>query len=156
VIRFGQFTFDSVAGELRDRNGAIVPLEPQPGRVLAALVTRPGALVTREELRASVWPEGTHVEFDQGLNYCIRQVRAALGDNARQPIYIETVARKGYRFLPKVEGLPNRGRRRAAIAAAIAAAVPVTLWIAERFDDHGRAHHDAAVGILKTIHDIFF
>jgi DNA-binding winged helix-turn-helix (wHTH) protein len=156
VIRFGQFSFDPVTGELRDRNGSIVALEPQPSRVLAALAARPGSLVTREELRASVWPEGTHVEFDQGLNYCIRQVRAALGDNARQPIFIETVARKGYRFLPKVEGLPNRRRRRAAIAAAVAAAVPLALWIAERFDDHDRSHHDAAVGILKTIHDIFF
>lgn len=156
MIRFGQFSFDPQTGELRDRNGRIVPLEPQPARVLTVLVARPGSLVTREELRASVWPEGTHVEFDQGLNYCIRQVRAALGDNARQPVFIETVARRGYRFLPKVEGPPNRRRRRAAVAAAVAAAVPLALWIAERFDDHDRAHHDAVVGILKTIHDIFF
>jgi DNA-binding winged helix-turn-helix (wHTH) protein len=145
-----------VAGELRDQDGAVVPLEPQPARVLAALVTRPGSLVTRQELRASVWPEDTHVAFDQGLNYCIRQVRAALGDNARQPVFIETVARRGYRFLPKVEGLPNRRRRRAAVAAAVAAVVPLGLWIAERFDGDGRSHHDAAMGILKTIHDIFF
>jgi DNA-binding winged helix-turn-helix (wHTH) protein len=156
VIRFRQFSFDPVAGELRIQNGGIVPLEPQPARVLAALATRPGSLVTREELRASIWSEGTHVEFDQGLNYCIRQVRAALGDNARQPIFIETVARKGYRFLPPVQGMPNRRRRRAAVAAAVAAAVPLVLWIAERLDGDGRSHHDAAVGILKTIHDIFF
>ncbi len=157
VLRFGPFSFDPVAGELLDQSGAIVPLEPQPARVLAALVTRPGSLVTREELRVSVWPEGTHVEFDQGLNYCIRQVRAALGDNARQPVFIETVARKGYRFLPQVSGLPSRRRRRAALAAAFAAAVPLAFWIAESLETHpNRAHHDAVVGILKTIHDLIF
>ena len=144
-------------GSCVDQSGAIVPLEPQPARVLAALVTRPGSLVTREELRVSVWPEGTHVEFDQGLNYCIRQVRAALGDNARQPVFIETVARKGYRFLPQVSGLPSRRRRRAALAAAFAAAVPLAFWIAESLETHpDRAHHDAVVGILKTIHDLIF
>jgi hypothetical protein len=125
--------------------------------VLAVLASRPGALVGRAELRASVWPEGTHVEFDQGLNYCIRQVRAALGDSARHPVFIETVARKGYRFLPRVAGLPNRRRRGTAVAAAVAAALPLIFWIAERLEGpSGRAHHDAAVGILKTIHDLVF
>lgn len=158
MLRFGQFSFDPLAGELRDQEGAVVPLEPQPARVLAALASRPGVVVSREELRASVWPEGTHVAFDQGLNYCIRQVRSALGDNARQPVFIETVARRGYRFLPRVEGLPTVRPRRAAIMAAVAAGLPLALWIAERLDGHsdGRAHHDAAVGILKAIHDLIF
>jgi len=157
MFRFGSFTFEPASGELRGDDGAIIPLEPQPVRVLAALLTRPGSLVTREELRASVWPEGTHVEFDQGLNYCIRQVRAALGDNARQPVFIETVARRGYRFLPQVSGLPSRRRRRAALAAAVAAAAPLAFWIAERLEGpSGRAHHDAVVGVLKTIHDLIF
>jgi DNA-binding winged helix-turn-helix (wHTH) protein len=157
MLRFGSFTFEPATGELRGHDGVIVPLEPQPARVLAALTSRPGALVTREELRALLWPEGTHVEFDQGLNYCIRQVRAALGDNARQPVFIETVARRGYRFLPQVSGLPSRRRRRAALAVAVAAAVPLAFWIAERLEGpSGRAHHDAVVGILKTIHDIIF
>jgi DNA-binding winged helix-turn-helix (wHTH) protein len=157
VLRFEQFSFDPDSAELRGPDGTRVSLEPQPARVLAVLASQPGALVTREALRASVWPDGTHVEFDQGLNYCIRQVRAALGDNARQPIFIETVARKGYRFLPQVTGLPNRRRRRTAIAAAVAAALPLIFWIAERLEGHsGRAHHDAAVGILRTIHDMIF
>jgi DNA-binding winged helix-turn-helix (wHTH) protein len=157
VLRFEQFSFDTGSGELRGPDGARVPLEPQPARVLAVLASRPGALVMREELRATVWPEGTHVEFDQGLNYCIRQVRAALGDSARHPIFIETVAKKGYRFLPQVTGFPSRRRRRTAIAAAVAAALPLIFWIAERLEGHsGRAHHDAAVGILKTIHDMIF
>jgi DNA-binding winged helix-turn-helix (wHTH) protein len=157
VLRFERFSFDPDSGELRGPDAAIVPLEPQPAKVLALLATRPGALVTRDELRASIWPEGTHVEFDQGLNYCIRQVRLALGDTARKPIFIETVARRGYRFLPLVRGLPGRRRRRTAIAAAAAAAIPLIFWIAERLEGHsGRAHHDAAVGILKTIHDLIF
>jgi DNA-binding winged helix-turn-helix (wHTH) protein len=157
MLQFGSFSFDPVSGELRNAEGATVPLEPQPARVLAALAGQPGELITRDELRASVWPEGTHVEFDQGLNYCIRQVRAALGDNARQPVFIETVARRGYRFLPQVSGLPSRRRRRAALAAAVAAAVPLAFWIAERLEGpSGRAHHDAVVGVLKTIHDIIF
>jgi DNA-binding winged helix-turn-helix (wHTH) protein len=154
-LRFAQFELDLDARELF-RDGRPVRLQPQPLRVLEILLVHAGTLVTREELRQQVWDEATFVEFDQGLNYCIRQVRAALGDNARQPVFIETVARRGYRFLPKVEGPPNRRRRRAAVAAAVAAAVPLALWIAERFDDHDRAHHDAVVGILKTIHDIFF
>jgi DNA-binding winged helix-turn-helix (wHTH) protein len=157
MVRFDRFALNPHTLELRGPDDTPVPLEPQPARVLGALASRPGALVTREELRALVWPEGTHVEFDQGLNYCIRQVRAALGDNARQPIFIETVARKGYRFLPHVAGLPNRRRRRAAIAAAVAAALPLIFWIGERLEGQsGMAHHDAAVGILKAIHDIFF
>jgi hypothetical protein len=113
--------------------------------------------VTRDELRSSVWPEGTHVEFDQGLNYCIRQVRVALKDDARRPAFIQTVARRGYRFLPRVIGLPSRRRRRTAMAAALAAALPLILWIAERLEGpSGKPHHDAAVGILKTIHDLIF
>jgi DNA-binding winged helix-turn-helix (wHTH) protein len=157
VLRFERFSFDPDSGELRGPDAAIVPLEPQPAKVLALLASRPGALVTRDELRASIWPEGTHVEFDQGLNYCIRQVRLALGDTARKPIFVETVARRGYRFLPVVSGLPGRRRWRTAIAAAAAAAIPLILWIAERLEGRsGRAHHDAAVGILKTIHDLIF
>jgi DNA-binding winged helix-turn-helix (wHTH) protein len=118
--------------------------------------------VTREELCRALWPEGTHVEFDQGLNYCIRQVRAALGDNARQPVFIETVARRGYRFLPTVErvnenaSLPSR--RLPKIAVAAAAGLMVALWIGERLEGPGggRAHHDVVVGFLKTLHDFIF
>ena len=105
-----------------------------------------------------LWPEGTHVEFDEGLNYCIRQVRAALGDNARQPVFIQTVARRGYRFLPAVEVPLPRRKRRAAATAAVAASLVAILWVAERLEDHsdGKSHHDAAVAALQTIHDLIF
>jgi DNA-binding winged helix-turn-helix (wHTH) protein len=158
VLRFERFGFDPVVGELRRDDGAIVPLEPQPARVLAALTSRPGALVTRDELRASVWPDGTYVAFDQGLNYCIRRIRVALGDDANRPVFIETVARRGYRFLPAVDGLVTRRRPRGRIVAVLAAGLLAAFWIAERLEgaSGGRAHHDAAMGVLKAIHDLIF
>jgi DNA-binding winged helix-turn-helix (wHTH) protein len=158
MLCFGDFTLDPATGELRRLSGVVVPLEPQPARVLVVLTSRPGGLVTRDELRAAVWGEGTHVEFDQGLNYCIRQIRAALGDDARKPAFIETVARRGYRFLPAVETIVTVPRRRAFKIAAAAAAVAAAFWVAEQLEGPGggRAHHDAAVGILKALHDLIF
>jgi TolB-like protein/DNA-binding winged helix-turn-helix (wHTH) protein len=101
-LRFGTFRLDAAAGAL-SKAGRPVRLRPQPVRVLAYLASRPGQLVTREELQRELWGEGTHVDFDQGLNSCIRQVRAALGDDADTPRYIETVPRRGYRFLAEVK-----------------------------------------------------
>jgi DNA-binding winged helix-turn-helix (wHTH) protein len=157
MLRFADHTFDPATGELRRQDGTVVPLEPQPARALGVLASRPGSLVTRDELRAALWPEGTHVEFDQGLNYCIRQIRAALGDNARRPVFVETVSRRGYRFLPPVNGLSPRRKRRT-IIAAVAASLVAVLWVAERLEgpSDGRAHHDAAIAVLKTIHDLIF
>ena len=162
MLRFADYTLAPETGELRRENGTIVPLEPQPARVLAALASRSGSLVTRDELCAMLWPEGTHVEFDEGLNYCIRQIRAALGDSARQPVFIQTVARRGYRFLPAVlpavDLVPPRRRRRLAAAAAVAASLVAILWVAERLEEHsdGKTHHDAAVAALQTLHDLIF
>lgn len=79
-----------------------MPLPPQPFKVLALLVSRGGAIVTRSEIREQVWGAGTHVEFDQGLNFCIRQIREALGDDADAPRFVETLPRRGYRFLASV------------------------------------------------------
>jgi DNA-binding winged helix-turn-helix (wHTH) protein len=158
MLRFGDFTLEPSTGELRRRNGQVIPLEPQPSRVLAMLASRPGSLVTRDELHAGIWPEGTHVQFDQGLNYCIRQVRAALGDNARRPAFIGTVARRGYRFLMPVEVIvPVRGRRITKVAA-VAAGLVAVLWIAELLEGpgDGSAHHQAAIGILQSLHDLVF
>src|SRR5580704_3353174 len=99
--RFGQFEFDPEAGKLF-RDGQTVRIQPQPLRVLAALTERPGEIVSREELRNHIWGEATFVEFDQGLNYCIRQIRLALSDNAGDPLYIETLPKQGYRFIAGV------------------------------------------------------
>lgn len=99
--RFGLFEFDFRSGELR-RDDQIVKLSPQPARVLAALLERPGEVVLREELRARLWGEETFVDFERGLNFCILQVRAALGDSSDNPRFVQTVPRKGYRFIAPV------------------------------------------------------
>ncbi len=102
-LRFGDYELDSESGKLF-RNGLPVKIQPQPFRVLTILLERPGEIVTRDELRERVWGEATFVEFDQGLNYCIRQVRLALREGAAQPLYIETFPKQGYRFIALVSG----------------------------------------------------
>jgi DNA-binding winged helix-turn-helix (wHTH) protein len=98
AFRFGAFEMDVRSGELR-RHGSLVRLQPQPFRVLALLVGRPGEVVTREEIQRQIWPAGTFVDFKQSLNFSIRQVRAALGDSAANPRFIETLPRRGYRWV---------------------------------------------------------
>lgn len=103
LISFGVFEVDLRAGELR-RNGSKIRLQEQPFQVLALLLARPGELVTREELRAKLWPADTFVDFDHGLNAAVKRLRDALGDSAENPRFIETLARRGYRFLAPVAG----------------------------------------------------
>ena len=115
ALRFGPFELDVRSGELR-RNGTTVRLQPQPFKVLVLLACRPGEVVTREEIQAEVWPAGTFVDFEQSLNFCVRQIRASLGDNANAPRYVETLPRRGYRWVGgAVERLPwhrqHRSRR---------------------------------------------
>ena len=98
ALRFGPFELDVRSGELR-RNGTTVRLQPQPFKVLVLLACRPGEVVTREEIQAEVWPAGTFVDFEQSLNFCVRQIRASLGDNANAPRYLETLPRRGYRWV---------------------------------------------------------
>jgi len=110
ALRFGPFELDVRSGELR-RNGTTVRLQPQPFKVLMLLACRPGDVVTREEVQAEVWPAGTFVDFEQSLNFCIRQIRSALGDNANSPRYVETLPRRGYRWVggpvQRVRGEPS-------------------------------------------------
>jgi DNA-binding winged helix-turn-helix (wHTH) protein/tetratricopeptide (TPR) repeat protein len=99
--RFGPFELDPTAGRLA-RNGATVKLQDLPYRLLVMLVERPGEIVTREEVRQCLWPENTFVEFDNSLGVAIRKVRDSLGDDAEAPRYVETIPRRGYRFLAPV------------------------------------------------------
>src|SRR5579884_4235906 len=99
--RFGVFEVDLRAGELR-RGGMKVKIQEQPFQVLAELLERPGQVVTREELQKRLWPADTYVDFDHSLNTAIRRLRDALGDSAENPTFVETVARRGYRFLAPV------------------------------------------------------
>jgi Tol biopolymer transport system component/DNA-binding winged helix-turn-helix (wHTH) protein len=103
IVRFGTFELNVQTGELRQR-GQRVRLQEQPLQVLVALLERPGELVTREELRSKLWPEDTFVDFDHGLNAAIKRLRDALGESADTPVFIETLARRGYRFIAPVNG----------------------------------------------------
>lgn len=101
-VRFGVFTADLAAAELR-KNGVRIRLQEQPFQVLAYFLERPGEVVTREELRQKLWPADTFVDFDHSLNTAVNKLREALGDSAASPRYVETLARRGYRFLVPVE-----------------------------------------------------
>jgi cholera toxin transcriptional activator len=101
LYHFDGFEFDSATGELI-KDGCRVRLRPQPARVLEHLLVRQGELVSREELRRAIWPDGTYVHFDHGLNSCIKQIRAALAGCtpvSGSPGYIETLVKRGFRFL---------------------------------------------------------
>ncbi len=114
VARFGVFELDLAAGELR-KSGLKLKLQGQPIQVLTLLLEHAGEVVTREELRQKLWPSDTFVDFDHSLNTAINKVREALGDSASSPRYVETLARRGYRFIapvqnpPLVEAAPTNG-----------------------------------------------
>jgi len=102
IVRFGIFEVDLKAGELR-RSGLRVKLQEQPLQVLTALLEHPGEVVTRDELRNKLWPADTFVDFDHSLNAAIKRLRDVLGESAETPIFVETVARRGYRFIGNVD-----------------------------------------------------
>lgn len=101
LLRFGVFEMDLATGELR-KSGSLMHLSPQPFKVLALLASQPGRLVTREEIRQQIWGDSTFVDYEQGLRVAIKKIRAALGDNSQSPRYIETLSRRGYRFIASV------------------------------------------------------
>src|SRR5271170_3020094 len=101
-LRFGVFEVDLRAGELR-KHGRRVRLQEQPFQVLSMLLERSGEVVTREELQKTLWPSDTFVDFDHGINKVISKIREVLGDSAESPRFVETVARRGYRFLAEVK-----------------------------------------------------
>ncbi len=103
LIRFGVFEADLRAGELR-RSGVKVRIQDLPFRALAVLLSRPNGVVTREELRQALWPDGVFVDFDRGISSAIKRLRDALGDSADNPIFVETIERHGYRWIGPVQG----------------------------------------------------
>ena len=119
-IRFHEFELNEQTYELR-RNGVPIKLQQQPARILALLVNSDGALVSRAQIRNAIWGEETFVDFEQGLNFCIRQIRLVLNDNADHPQFLETLPRLGYRFIAPIEigkvvkAQPDRSRLRIAI-----------------------------------------
>src|ERR1700675_1319490 len=106
TMRFGAFEVDLRSGELR-KHGIRLKLQDQPFQVLALLLEHPGDLVTREEFRQKLWPADTFVDFDTGLNSAIKKLRDVLGDSAEEPRYVETLPRRGYRFIAPVVAQPQ-------------------------------------------------
>lgn len=148
ILGFGTYEVDLRAGELR-KQGKRIKLQDQPFQVLSVLLQRPGDLVNREELRAQIWPQDTFVDFDNSLNTAINKLRAALGDSADNPRFIETLPRRGYRFIAPVNGIeagvPAKDRRKGsdaqsrrqrliwALAVISFAALTVTLFSLNAF-----------------------
>src|SRR5215467_16305587 len=114
--RFDQYEADVNAAELR-RGETRLKLQMQPFQVLVALLERPREVVTREELRLRLWPQDTFVDFDHGLNTAMVKLRDVLGDSASNPKYIETIAKRGYRFLGEVSAVPDQAVIPAAAAS---------------------------------------
>lgn len=149
VVQFGTFEFDLSSGELRHQ-GRMVPLQSQPAQVLAKLVANPGEIVSRDDLRRAIWTEDTFVEFDTALNVAVNKIRQALRDSATAPRFVETVPRRGYRFLadvrpaarqpsgstrepaPPIGRTPAHGRWQPWVAASIAALLAIALWTGSR------------------------
>ena len=104
-FRFDAFELDPASGELR-KAGRLLKLQPQPCRVLALLIEHADQLVSREEIQRCLWQDSTFVDFEHGINFSINQIRAALGDSAAKPRYVETLPRRGYRFVGKLEQEP--------------------------------------------------
>jgi cholera toxin transcriptional activator len=122
--RFGVFEVDLATGELR-RKGVRIKLHSQPLQVLLMLLERPGEMLTREEICRELWPDGTFVDYEHGVNSAVNRLREALGDKASNPRFVETLARRGYRFLAPVERIePEEDAPTMAVAAQISEEPP--------------------------------
>jgi TolB-like protein/tetratricopeptide (TPR) repeat protein/DNA-binding winged helix-turn-helix (wHTH) protein len=166
-IRFGLFEFDPRSGELR-KQGIRIRLQGQPVEILSMLLARPGELVTREELEKKLWPADTFVDFDRSLNAAMKRLRAALGDSAETPRFIETLARRGYRFIAPVDA-PGGSAAEPSVAplyllsprlryfkpltlAAIAlAAIGVMLYLGKLFDRFGHDNSSKRMSSLLVL-----
>ena len=133
IVRFGVFDLDLRSGELR-KSGARLNLPDQPLQILTALLERPGVLVTRDELRQRLWAHDTFVDFEHGLNAAVKRLRDVLGDSADTPRFVETVPKRGYRFVASVQ----RNDATSADGAAVGVAPIVAPGPAP--DTHRRRH----------------
>jgi DNA-binding winged helix-turn-helix (wHTH) protein len=131
VFRFGAFEANVHTGELR-RDEMKIHLQGQPFLVLVLLLERAGDVVTREELRDRVWPKNTFVEFDYALNTAIKKIRAVLGDDANVPRYIETIPRRGYRFITSVSAARDSSFRHQMSVTELGADADRVGWRRER------------------------
>jgi DNA-binding winged helix-turn-helix (wHTH) protein len=102
IFRFGLFELDTESEQLL-KTGRIVRIQPQPYKLLCLLVAQAGKVVSRDDIRAALWPAETFVDYDQGVNFAMKQIREALGDDAEHAVYVQTVPKRGYRFIAPVE-----------------------------------------------------
>ncbi len=164
TYRFGAYEFDAAANLLR-KNGRAMPLEPQPARALALLLSRADEVVSKEDLRQAIWGGDTHVDFDRGLAYCLSQVRTALGDSGDNPRFVQTLPRRGYRFvapihrndgavpvaLPSTSSSPPNGRRvAAAVAAGLVIAAATYIWTLGQSSNASPSRQVVAVSIFDN------
>ena len=108
IFRFGLFELDTESEQLL-KTGRTVRIQPQPYKLLCLLVTQAGKVVPRDDIRAALWPAETFVDYDQGVNFAMKQIREALGDDADQPLYVQTVPKRGYRFIAPVDAGERSG-----------------------------------------------
>jgi DNA-binding winged helix-turn-helix (wHTH) protein/TolB-like protein len=160
--RFGLFEFGATSRELR-REGILVRLQSQPAQVLAYLIERAGQVVSRDDLRRTLWGRDTFVDFDRGLNFCISQIRSALKDDPLEPVYIRTIPKHGYQFIAPIEQVSGRalddqriatGRRRVSTRTVVLACAGVILSVlamaaSYRFLRWESAKHSPIVAVLR-------
>jgi cholera toxin transcriptional activator len=147
--RFGVFEADSTTGELR-RQGLRIRLHSQPLQLLFLLLERPGELLTREEISKQLWPDGTFVDYEHGVNSAVNRIREALGDKASHPRFIETLARRGYRFVAQVERIALREEASTAGARTEPLAATETL-AAKLREEPGAVPADAGTGLFDRV-----
>jgi DNA-binding winged helix-turn-helix (wHTH) protein len=153
IVRFEEIEFNSDTGEVF-RQGVARRLEPQPSALLTLLATHPGELVKRETAIKAIWGTDTSVNFQDGLDYCLRQIRAGLGDDARQPRFIRTIPRRGYQFL--VVPKPLKSRQRFGLLPAWAAVIVLLAGVTIIVERRPNRHHEVAVAVLQAVHDLVF
>lgn len=149
TFRFGEFELNVDAGELR-RSNRRLKLQPQPFKLLVLLVRRAGNLVSREDIRRELWPDGTFVDFDQSVNFSIKQIRDVLGDSADRPLYLETVPRRGHRFIaPTISALESH-RAAVVLPGATGIRLEKALWtnIAELRMAEARRRRNTTIALV--------
>jgi len=144
--RFGVFEADAATGELR-KQGIRIKVNVQPFQVLLMLLERPGELLTREEISHELWPDGTFVDFEHGVNSAVNRIREALGDTARNPRFIETLARRGYRFVAPVQRVGETADVAPAPEVSISEPDPISSFLATP-EELPRTPH-------RTVHTLF-
>ncbi len=163
-VRLGDAGFETKTGEVR-RRGSCIRLEPQPAAVLSLLIARAGELVSHDELRRAIWGESTHVNFQQSLHYCIRQIRIALDAGAGDPSIVQTIPRRGYRLNVPLTTIapaiahatsPSASTKRTAtrfVYATLAVVLIVGTVMVERRPNR---HHEWAVRALTAVHGLVY